>query len=246
MPSATTQLMMYKTLSAFGVTTFSSIPVVFAVIEPMTWADVQARWVYLTISVLSAFVTLSVFQPLNAKELAGRILAAAVASLAFVEPVARQIRPYMTDITLQDGAPIAAAMPAAVFIGIVAWFCFGFVVWAVKSPRRAFRIVFWWKSPSWATFNAVFADDVEVKDHPAPGNETIEEALTRMIGDKEKAAKLVAMIHSMTAATPVTSTNGATQGQPVIGVTLIPAQEPAKTLTPGATGSADASTKTTG
>lgn len=245
MPSPTTELMMYKTLSAFGVTAFSSVPVIFAVIEPMTWADIQARQIYVVISVLSAMVTLSVFRPSSFRELLGRLLAAGLASLAFVEPVARQIRPYMSDITLPDGAPIAAAMPAAVFIGIVAWFGWAFVVWAVKSPRRAFRIVYWWKSPSWATFDAIFADDVVTQEHPALKDATLADVLTKMTGDAVRAKEVEVAIQSLLATQPVTSTNGVSQGQPAIGVTLIPAQEPTKTIT-SPVGTSASSTKTTG
>lgn len=230
-PSPSTELMMWKTLSAFGVTAFSATPVLMAVVEPMTWADVQARWVYTGISVVSAMVTLSVFPAKSLKELLGRLGAAAVASLVFVEPVARQIRPYMSDITLPDGIPIVAAAPAACFIGIVAWFGWGFVVWAVKSPRRALRIVYWWKSPSWTTFDAIFADDAETKVHPAlPAAETAEESIARLLKDDTAKRILIAKLHLMTAEAPVTSTNGAMQGQPSIGVTRTPAQDPANVV----------------
>ena len=234
-PSPATELMMFKTLSAAGVTAFASVPVVFAVIEPMTWADVQARWIYIAISVMSAMVTLSVFQPNNYKELLGRILAAGIASLAFVEPVAKHVRPYLTDISLTDGAPIAAAMPAAVFIGIVAWFGFAFTTWAFRSPKRAFRIIYWWKSPSWQTFDQIFADDADTKIHPALPEESLEQMIRRVVPDDAKAKALMAAIQSITTATSETSTKGQSQGQLAIGVTLIPPQDPVKIVAPSGT-----------
>lgn len=244
-PSPSTEIMMWKTLSAFGVTAFSATPVLMAMVEPMTWADVQARWVYTGISVISAMVTLSVFPAINFKELLGRLGAAAICSLVFVEPVARQIRPYMTDITIPDGIPIVAAAPAACFIGIVAWFGWGFIVWAVKSPRRAFRIVYWWKSPTWTTFDAVFADDAETKVHPAlPSNETPQQIVDRLLKDKEVKELLLARIHSMMGTAPDTSTNGPAQGQPSSGVTLTPTQSPVNVVV--VEGVAMTSEKTTG
>ena len=142
-------------------------------------------------------------------------------------------------------AASAAAMPAAVFIGIVAWFGWAFVVWAVKSPRRAFRIVYWWKSPSWTTFDAVFADDAETKVHPAlPTGETPAQLAERLLKNDEIRKALIAQIHPMTATAPDTSTNGTSQGQPSSGVTLTPTQSPVNVVV--VEGIAMTSEKTTG
>lgn len=230
-PSPATELTMFKTLSAFGVTAFSSVPFLFAIIEPMTWGDLQARQVYVGISLISAIVVLTVFRPSDHKELFGRLLAAAVASVGFVEPVAARIRPYMSDITLQDGAPVSAALPAAVFIGIVAWFGFAFIVWAVKSPKRAFRIVYWWKKPTWQTFDAIFNDDMESKLHTPLTMISVEQ----LFADETTRKKIIEMIQSLpefSKMTPDTSKNGVSHGHPAMGVTLTPSQVPVNVVVP--------------
>jgi hypothetical protein len=124
---------------------FSSVPFLMGVIEPATYQDIEARYLYMVISSISAAVVLKYYSPKDNKEALARIGAACVMAFAFTEPVAERIRPYVTATAHPEAAPIAAALPAAVFLGICGWWVMGFVAWFSKSPMRIFRVIDWWR-----------------------------------------------------------------------------------------------------
>ena len=133
------ELITYKALGMAGVTMFSSIPFLMGVIEPATYQDIEARYVYMIISSLSAAVVLKLM------------------AFAFTEPVAEKIRPYVTATAHPEAAPIAAALPAAVFLGICGWWVMGLTAWFVKSPVRLFKLIDWWRGQ--IPIQLVFAED---------------------------------------------------------------------------------------
>lgn len=145
MTSPAAEIATYKALGVFGVTAFSSVPFLMGVIEPTTFADIEARGLYCLISAISAIVTLTFFRPKDRRETAGRLLAAVVTSFCFVEPFALKLRPYTAQTAVGDAAPIAAALPAAVFLGICGWWVIGFAAWMVKNPFRILKLVEWWR-----------------------------------------------------------------------------------------------------
>lgn len=157
MPSPTVEIVTYKALGAFSVTAFSSVPFLMGVIEPATYADIEARYLYMGISSASAFVVVQFYRPKDKRELFGRLLAAAVMAFAFTEPLAIRLRPYVSQSALPDAAPIAAALPAAVFLGICGWWVVGLIAWFSKSPTRIFRLIDWWRGRT--TIQSVFAED---------------------------------------------------------------------------------------
>lgn len=136
---AAAEALTYKTLGIFGVTSFSSVSFLMGVIEPATFADVEARGIYCGISVISAMVVLAFFRPKDRRETAGRLLAALVMCFCFVEPFAMKLRPYTAQTAVGDAAPITAALPAAVFLGICGWWFIGFAAWFAKNPFRLLK-----------------------------------------------------------------------------------------------------------
>lgn len=160
MSSPAAELAVYKSLGGLGVTMFAAVPPLMAVIEPATWSDVEARMLYIGIAILAAGVVLTFYQPKTKKEASGRIAAAAVMCLAFVEPLAFKIEPYVRQSSLPGVAPIAAAFPAAVFLGICGWWIVGSIAWFVRSPLRILRLIEWWRGKIPAQL--VFADDPEL------------------------------------------------------------------------------------
>lgn len=151
------ELITYKALGMAGVTMFSSIPFLMGVIEPATYQDIEARYVYMIISSLSAAVVLKFYSPKDNREAIARIAAACVMAFAFTEPVAEKIRPYVTATAHPEAAPIAAALPAAVFLGICGWWVMGLTAWFVKSPVRLFKLIDWWRGK--IPIQLVFAED---------------------------------------------------------------------------------------
>ena len=157
MSPAAAELAAYKGLGGMGVTLFAAVPPLMAVIEPATWSDVEARMLYIGISIISAGVVLTFYQPRSRREAIGRVFAAAIVCLAFVEPVAFRIEPYVHQTSLPGVAPIAAAFPAAVFLGICGWWAVGACAWCFRSPLRILRLIEWWRGKIPA--QSVFADD---------------------------------------------------------------------------------------
>lgn len=159
MTSPVPELVTYKMLGVFGVTAFGSVPFLMGVIEPATFADVEARILYCIISFLSAAVVLAFFRPKDRRETAGRLLAAVLICFAFVEPFAMKLRPYTSQTAVGDAAPIAAALPAAVFLGICGWWAVGFTAWFVKNPIRLLKVYDWWRGRNGVTIQSVFVVD---------------------------------------------------------------------------------------
>ena len=141
MTSPAAEIATYKTLGVFGVTAFSSVPFLMGMIEPTTFADIEARGLYCGISFVSAVITLTMFRPKDRWETIGRLLAAVIVCFCFVEPFAMKLRPYTAQTASGDAAPIAAALPAAVFLGICGWWVVGLVMWFVKNPLRMLKLI---------------------------------------------------------------------------------------------------------
>lgn len=140
MSSPAAELATYKLLGAFGVTAFAAVPPLMAFIEPATWQDIETRSLYMLISAMSAGVVLFFYRPKDNREAVGRMLASVVFALAFVEPIAVRIRPYVTQTASPDAAPLAAAFPAAILCGICGWWAIGLTAWIVKNPLRLFKM----------------------------------------------------------------------------------------------------------
>lgn len=157
MSSPAAELASYKLLGAFGVTAFAAIPPIMAMIEPATWKDIEARMVYMTISAISAGVVLLYYRPKDNREAVGRMMAAVVFALAFVEPIAVRIRPYVAQTAALDAAPLAAAFPAAVLCGICGWWTIGLAAWLTKNPLRVFKL--WGVIRGTEKFQSVLTDE---------------------------------------------------------------------------------------
>jgi len=203
------QIALHKVVDASGITLVASVPTIFAVIEPFTYSDLQARFVYIALSVFAAVATFALFPSKNWKDGAARLLMACVLSVAFTEPVAEKIRPYMTDITLKDGAPIVAALPASVFVGVIGWFIVAFFVWVAKSPRRIIRFWAWWKNKTQTNFDLFLAEDSSF----VPTN------IVQLLANEKRPEKIAEILQYLGIA-PDTKMNGGGQSQPVIPVTL--------------------------
>lgn len=153
------ELLTYKLLGAAGVTLFSSVPVLLGMIEPATYQDIEARYLYMAISSASAAVVLRFYQPKDKSEALARIGAACVMAFCFTEPLAEKLRPYVVQTASPMAAPLAAALPAAVFLGICGWWVMGFLAWFSKSPIRVFKLYDWWRGKNGVTIQSVFAED---------------------------------------------------------------------------------------
>lgn len=151
------ELLTYKALGAAGVTMFSSVPVLLGMIEPATYQDIEARYLYMVISSASAAVVLRFYQPKDKSEALARLVAACLMAFCFTEPLAEELRPYVAQTASPMAAPIAAALPAAMFLGICGWWVMGFIAWFSKSPTRVFKLIDWWRGK--VTIQSVFAED---------------------------------------------------------------------------------------
>jgi len=112
-----------------------------AVIEPITFADIEARILYCFISGISAMFVLSFYKSKDWKESFWRWTAAVVFCFVFVEPIAIKIRPYIEKNAIQDAVSLSAAGSAAVFIGVTSWFVVGWAVWLLRKPARFFGLL---------------------------------------------------------------------------------------------------------
>jgi len=226
--ATTTQLAIHNVTHAGGLITVASIPTIFAVIEPFTYSDLQARFVYISLSIGSAFFTFCLFMPKTWKDGLGRLGMAGILGMAFTEPVAEKIRPYLSDITLKDGAPIVAALPAAVFVGVVGWFCVAFLIWLFKSPRRLIRFWQWWGNKTQANFDAFLADDLD---------------MVQILANEKRPEKIAEILQYFGVA-PDIKTKGGGQSQPTIGVTLTPSQKPTQEVKSSPSNDPGSKTKT--
>jgi len=227
------QLALHKVAAASGITLVASVPTIFAVIEPFTYSDLQARFVYIALSVFAAVATFTLFQPKDWKDGAARLLMACLLSIAFTEPVAEKIRPYMTDITLKDGAPIVAALPASIFVGVIGWFIVAFSVWLVKSPRRIIRFWAWWKNKTQANFDSFLAEDSDMSSVN----------IVQLLANEKRPEKIAEILQYFGVA-PDTKTKGGGQSQPTIPVTLTPSQKPTQEVKPSSPIDPGSKTKT--
>jgi len=141
MPPPGAELLTYKALGMAGVTLFSSVPVLLGMIEPATYQDIEARYLYMVISSASAAVVLRFYQPKDKSEALARLVAACLMAFCFTEPLAEELRPYVAQTASPMAAPIAAALPAAMFLGICGWWVMGFFAWLVKNPFRLFKLI---------------------------------------------------------------------------------------------------------
>lgn len=227
------QLAIHKGMNAVGIMAFASIPPLFAVIEPITYSDIVARSAYIIISSLSAFFTLGLFRPKSLVDGLARISMSGILGLAFTEPVAEKIRPYMTDISLKDGAPISAAMPAAIFVGIVGWFFVAFIVWMFKSPLRLVRFWQWWRNKTQANFDAFLAEDLEASKVD----------MVQILANEKRPEKIAEILQYFGVA-PDTKTKGGGQSQPTTAVTRTPSQNPSQEVKSSPSNDPGSKTKT--
>lgn len=157
MTSPAAEFASYKILGAFGVTMFSSYPALMAVLEPVTFKDVETRLAYCVTSLLSAIIVLLMYSPKDRRELVGRLLAAVLVCFCFVEPVAKRITPYIDRTAVPEIVPINSAYMVSFFFGICAWFFVGFTVWVVRNPARLFGLLEVWRGKK--TLQSFFVED---------------------------------------------------------------------------------------
>ena len=227
------QLAMYKGAACCSITILASVPTLFGVIEPFTYSDLRVRSIYICISAFSAIFTFCLSMPKNWREGVSRIGMAGVLALGFTEPVAVRIRPYLTDISSQDGIAVTAAFPACIFIGIVGWFGVAFIVWLFKSPRRIVRFWKWWRNKTQANFDAFLAEDLSI----------LQADLAQSLANEKDPEKIKEILQYFGVALD-TKMKGGGQSQSGSGLTLTPSQNPSQEVKSSPSNDPDSKTKT--
>ena len=118
MPSPGAELLTYKALGMAGVTLFSSVPVVLGMIEPATYQDIEARYLYMAISSASAAVVLRFYQPKDKSEAAAIVPCATTVGSALSAPRSTSSKSKEPGGVTANGSRVAP-LPSVAAVSVV-------------------------------------------------------------------------------------------------------------------------------